>query len=147
DCLKPVFQCGYVGAGPRVEAFEAALSEYLGVPHVVCTSSCTAALTLSYLECGLNQGSRILSTPMTCAATNIPLLHLGATIVWLDVDPRTGNVNPASIADGLCRFPDAKAIVIMDWAGRPCDYEEIEAIAARYGVPIVLDAAQSFGSE
>src|SRR5687767_14237856 len=92
ESVGDVFSSGYVGSGPKVQDFEARLAEYLGVSNVILTSSCTAALTLSYLECGISRGALVLSTPVTCAATNIPLLHLGARIVWLDVDPLSGNV-------------------------------------------------------
>lgn len=144
--VGPVLASGYVGAGRRVDAFERALATYLGIENVVCTSSCTAALTLSYLAAGIGPGEIVLSTPMTCAATNIPLLHLGARIAWLDVDPITGNVTPDAVRDGFRAHPSARAIVIMDWAGWPCAYDEICAIAEAAGVPVILDAAQSFGS-
>ena len=146
DRLRDVLACGYVGAGRRVEAFETALAAYLDVAHVICTSSCTAALTLSYLGAGVERGSTVLSTAMTCAATNIPLLHLGAKIVWLDVDSITGNVTADAVAAGLRDHADARAIVIMDWAGWPCAYDEIGAVAEHAGVPLILDGAQSFGS-
>ena len=144
--VGPVLASGYVGAGLRVDAFERALATYLDVENVICTSSCTAALTLSYVAAGIGRGDIVLSTPMTCAATNIPLLHLGARIVWLDIDPITGNVTPDAVRDGLSAHPTARAIVIMDWAGWPCAYDDICAIADGAGVPVILDAAQSFGS-
>jgi len=141
-----VLASGYVGAGRRVYEFECALATYLDVENVVCTSSCTAALTLSYLAAGVGRGDIVLSTPMTCAATNIPFLHLGARIGWLDVDPIHGNVTPDAVRDGLSAYPAARAIVIMDWAGWPCEYDEILALASAAEVPVILDAAQSFGS-
>jgi dTDP-4-amino-4,6-dideoxygalactose transaminase len=144
--VGPVLASGYVGAGRRVDALERALATYLGVENVVCTSSCTAALTLSYLAAAIRPGEIVLSTPMTCAATNIPLLHLGARIAWLDVDPITGNVTADAVLDGLRAHPSARAIIIMDWAGWPCAYDEICAIAEDAGLPVIVDAAQSFGS-
>lgn len=144
--VGPVLTSGYVGAGARVDAFERALANYLGAEHVVCVSSCTAALTLSYLTAGVGQDVVVLSTPMTCAATNIPLVHLGARIKWLDVDPVTGNVTPDALRDGLRTHPEARAVIIMDWAGWPCAYDDLCAIADAAGVPVILDAAQSFGS-
>jgi dTDP-4-amino-4,6-dideoxygalactose transaminase len=144
--LEEVLNSGYVGAGPRVDAFEAALAEYLGVPEVVCTSSCTAALTLAYAEAGVGPGSVVLTTPVTCAATNVPFLHLGARIHWMDVDPRTGNVTSDAMRGALEAEPGARTAVIMDWAGLPCEYEEIERLCAARGCTLVVDAAQSFGS-
>jgi perosamine synthetase len=146
DQLASVFSSGYVGSGPRVEEFEKRLAQYLGTSRIVCTSSCTAALFLSYVECGIAAGDEVLSTPMTCTATNIPLLHLGARIKWIDVDPLTGNVTAQAVNRALQANPAAKFVVIVDWAGLPCDYEGIQAVTSAYGKPLVLDAAQSFGS-
>src|ERR1700720_4657983 len=83
--LAEVFRSGYVGSGDWVSSFERALEAYLGAPAAVATSSCTAALTLAYVAVGIEAGSVVLSTPMSCAATNIPLLQLGTSIEWLDV--------------------------------------------------------------
>src|SRR5438067_2637732 len=146
DELSTVFASGYVGAGELVRSFENALQDYLGAPSILSTSSCTAALTLAYVDVGISPGSTVLSTPMTCAATNIPLLHLGAKIRWLDVDPDSGNVTAASIAAGLNQHSSARAVVIMDWGGTPCDYPSISKECSDRNVPLILDAAQSFGS-
>src|SRR4051794_22184546 len=83
--VMAVLTSGYVGAGPVVDKFEFAIQEYLGAPDVVCTSSCTAALSLAYQELGAPD-AKVLSTAMTCAATNLLLLHMGTEIIWLDVD-------------------------------------------------------------
>ena len=144
--LAEVLNSGYVGAGAHVEFFEHALEDYLGASTVLATSSCTAALTLAYIDAGIKQGSVVLSTPMTCAATNIPLLQLGAKIAWLDVDPFSGNVTSEFVAQGFNRYPEAQAVVIMDWGGVPCDYSSILAECRLRGTPLILDAAQSFGS-
>src|SRR6185436_5525555 len=76
DDLAAVLASGYVGAGDQVRSFEEALQVYLGAPPVLSTSSCTAALTLAFVDANVSPGTTVLSTPMTCAATNIPLLHL-----------------------------------------------------------------------
>jgi len=144
--LEPVFASGYVGAGRRVREFEHALEAYLGAPQVLCTSSCTAALTLAYVQLGVRPGDVVLSTPITCAATNVPLIHLGATIVWIDVDAGAGNVTPATLDAAFRAWPHARAAVVVDWAGTPCDYAGLDTVARAHGAHVVLDAAQSFGS-
>jgi dTDP-4-amino-4,6-dideoxygalactose transaminase len=146
ESLAEVFRSGYVGSGELVSSFERALEAYLGAPAALATSSCTAALTLTYVDVGIAAGSFVLSTPMSCAATNIPLLQLGARIEWLDVDPFSGNVTAESVAEGLQRCEAAKAVVIMDWGGVPCDYPAIASECRRRETPLILDAAQSFGS-
>jgi perosamine synthetase len=103
-------------------------------------------LTLAYLDAGVTRGVTVLSTPMTCAAANIPLLQLGAKIGWLDVDPNSGNVTAESVIDGFNRHPSACAVVIMDWGGVPCDYASIGRECRRRKTALILDAAQSFGS-
>lgn len=144
--LAEVFDSGYVGAGEWVMSFEHALELYFGAPSIVTTNSCTAALTLAYFTAGVKQDSVVLSTPMTCAATNIPLLQLGAKIEWMDVDPLSGNVTVDSVIEAFERQPSAQAVVIMDWGGVPCDYAAIVAECRRRSTPLILDAAQSFGS-
>lgn len=146
DKIMAVLTSGYVGAGPVVDDFELAIQEYLSAPNVVCTSSCTAALSLVYEELGATRGTRVLSTAMTCAATNLPLLHAGSEIIWLDVDPHSGNVTPQTLATALAEQPEVHLAAIVDWAGMPCDYEGLRKVAQSHGIPVVLDAAQSFGS-
>jgi dTDP-4-amino-4,6-dideoxygalactose transaminase len=146
DDLAAVFDSGYVGAGELVASFERALEKYLGATSIIATSSCTAALTLAYLDAGVSRAATVLSTPMTCAATNIPLLQLGAKIGWLDVDANSGNVTAETVIDGFNRHPSACAVVIMDWGGVPCDYTSIVAECRRRGIALILDAAQSFGT-
>jgi len=144
--LAAVFDSGYVGAGELVASFERALEKYLGATSIMATSSCTAALTLAYLDAGMRPGATVLATPMTCAAANIPLLQLGARIGWLDVDPNSGNVTAETVVDGFRRHPSACAVVIMDWGGVPCDYTSLASECHQRKAALILDAAQSFGS-
>lgn len=146
DSLAEVFRSGYVGSGDLISSFERALEAYLGAPAALVTSSCTAALTLTYVAVGIEAGSFVLSTPMSCPATNIPLLQLGARIEWLDVDPLSGNVTAESVAEGFRRCEAPRAVVIMDWGGVPCDYPAIAAECRDRKTLLILDAAQSFGS-
>jgi dTDP-4-amino-4,6-dideoxygalactose transaminase len=133
---------GYIGEGPRVREFEEAFAEMHGYVAMLATNSCTSALDMAYHLIGLGAGDEVISTPMTCLATNMPLALRGCKIVWADVHPRTGNISPESIAKLVT--PDTKAIVATDWAGRACDYNAIRAAAP--GVPIVEDAAHAFGA-
>jgi len=144
--LQEVFDSGYVGAGELVTAFEEALKDYLAADNVIATSTCTAALDLAYVLAGIGHDSVVLSTPMTCAATNIPLLLRKARVRWLDVDPLSGNVTPQAVSAGLTEWPTAEAVVIMDWGGVPCDYPSISDICRSYDKLLILDAAQSFGT-
>lgn len=141
DYVAETLGSGYIGEGPRVKEFEQALSDYLGAP-VLATNSCTSALDLAYHLIGLGEGDEVISSPMTCLATNMPLALRKCKIVWADVLPRTGNIDPDDVAKIVT--PQTKAIIATDWAGRPCDYDALRAAAP--GVPIVEDAAHAFGA-
>lgn len=133
---------GYLGQGPRVEEFEEALQGFLGLPSApLTTSSGTAALTLACRLLGVNFGDEVITTPMTCTATNTPFALTGATLVWADIDPRTGLIDPEDVRKKLTYR--TKAIVAVDWAGRRCDYAALK----EHGVPVVQDAAHAFGAE
>lgn len=138
---------GYIGEGPKVEEFEQALGEYFGSMAVLATNSCTSALDMAYHLIGLGEGDPVISTPMTCLATNMPLALRGCNIRWADVDPLTGNIDPHSVERIRRQSYNGRAvraIVCTDWAGRPCDYDALRAAAP--GIPIVEDAAHAFGA-
>ncbi len=138
--LADTIHSGYVGQGPRVEEFEKKLHDEWGSISVpLSTSSCTHALDLAYHLCGITHGSEVISTPMTCSATNIPLVTRGAKIVWADVDPVTGLISPDDVEKKITER--TKAIVAVDWAGRPCDYKHLRS----FGVPVIQDAAHRLG--
>lgn len=143
--IGEVLHSGFIGQGPRVDEFEARLRDFLGVPYVVTTNSGTSALHLAYRLAGIERGSKVISTPMTCAATNMPLLERGAKIIWADVDRRSGNIDPSSVDRKIS--PNTKAIVCVHFGGYPCDMEWLQAIALENDVPIIEDAAHAFGSE
>jgi len=140
--LSRVLQSGYIGQGSQVEKFEKKLSQFLGVPWVLTVNSGTSALSLALHLAGVGPGDEVISTPMTCTATNWPILSHGASIVWADIDPRTGNIDPKSIKK--CITKKTKAIMIVDWGGYPCDVDAIRKISR--AIPIIEDAAHGFGA-
>jgi dTDP-4-amino-4,6-dideoxygalactose transaminase len=92
------------------------------------------------MQCAdVGPGTEVITTPMTCAATNAPIVLAGAVPVWADVDPVTGNIDPASVAALVTER--TAALVAVDWCGRPCDYAGLRAAAP--GVPIIRDAAHA----
>lgn len=138
----------YIGRGRLVDRLEAELAVLLeteGRP-VLALSSGTAAIDLALHLCGLTPERaayrpRVITTPMTCAATNVGLVHRGAHIVWADVDPLTGCIDPASVARLVRHHTHIKAVIAVDWAGRACDYNALRVAAP--GIPIIQDAAHS----
>lgn len=137
--VAEVLTSGYIGQGPQVEAFEDELRAFLQTPaRPVTVNSCTSAITLALRLIGVGPGDTVISTPQTCAATNLPILHTGARIEWADIDPYTGLLDPRTITAGMAR--KAKAIVAVDWGGMHCDYKALR----RFGLPIIQDAAHHF---
>jgi dTDP-4-amino-4,6-dideoxygalactose transaminase len=138
--VSAVLASGYIGQGPKVDAFELAIQKELGFERrPIATNSCTSALDLAYELIGIKEGDYVVSTPVTCTATNAPLVNRGARILWADVDPRTGLIDPQYVSD-LCGKYAVKAIVAVDWAGAYCDYDALEQM----GPPVVEDAAHMY---
>jgi dTDP-4-amino-4,6-dideoxygalactose transaminase len=145
----------YLGQGPKVEDLETQLKAFTGSAQDVLTlNSCTSALDLSLHLVGLNnreamdgQDTVVVTTPMTCTATNSPIVTRGGGIVWADVDPLTGLISPSSVAQILDQMErEPLAVMAVDWGGHLCDYKELRRVTDPYGVPIIQDAAHSFGT-
>lgn len=142
DALKEVLYSGFVAQGPKVDEFEGKLSGFFGNPYVVTLNSGTTALHLALDLIGVGPGDEVITTPMTCTATNWPILAHGATIVWADIDPATGNIDPASIQKRLTA--KTKAVMAVDWGGYPCDIHRIKKIVGK--IPVIEDAAHALGA-
>ncbi len=143
--MSATLSSGYVTEGPKVREFEQRMADYLGNPHVAAVNSCTSGLTLSLLAADVEPGDEVVTTPMTCMAGNIPIHTLGAKIVWADVDPTTGNIDPESVERAITR--KTKAILYVHWAGQPADIAHIAAVAERHGLKVIEDAAHALGAE
>ena len=136
---SPLLTCG-----PAVGRFEAQIAAQVGALDAVACASGTAALHLIYAALDLAPGDEIITTPITFSATAAAAYYCGATVRFADVDPRTGNIDPASIAPLVT--PRTRAIVPVHLAGLPCDLDEIHAIAARANVPVIEDACHALGA-
>ena len=141
---------GYIGQGSKVEGFEKSLALYLKNPYVLTLNSATSALHLALRLANVGPGDEVITTPLTCTATNWPILSAGAKIVWADIDPKTANIDPRDIARKITS--KTKAIIAVDWGGQPVDIDKIRKIAFRKSkegkvkIPIIEDAAHAFGS-
>jgi perosamine synthetase len=142
--LREVLLSGYIGEGPRVEEFERQLRPWFGNNNVLALNNGTAALQLALRLANVGYGDEVISTAMTCSATNEPILAMGARIVWADIDPWTGNIAPQDVARKIT--PKTKAIMCVHWAGYPCDLDELNAIADEHGIKLIEDACHAFGS-
>lgn len=132
------------GDGPRVKEFEAELAKIIKNKNVLAVNSGTSALQLALRLAGARDGE-VVSSPMTCFATNAAIVAEGAIPVWADIDPETGNINPGEIARLVTK--KTKAIMTVHWGGSPADLDSISKIARNYNLPVIEDAAQALGSE
>ena len=140
--LKKVIHSGYIGQGPKVNEFEEKLQKFIGNPFIFTVNNGTSALHLALRLAGIKYGDEVITTPMTCTATNWAILHHGANLVWSDIDPSDGNISPRDIQKKITN--NTKAIVVVDWGGTPCDILKIKKIAGN--IPIIEDSAHGFGS-
>jgi dTDP-4-amino-4,6-dideoxygalactose transaminase len=129
---------GYIGEGPRVSEFEEAFGRLVGGAPLALNSG-TSALELALYLCGVGLGTDVVTTPMTCTATNGAILRLGGTPVWADIDPLTGLIDPVDVRQKITGR--TKAIMAVDWGGRSCDYDVLRDTAG--GIPVIQDAAHT----
>ncbi|MDX1390018.1 MAG: UDP-4-amino-4,6-dideoxy-N-acetyl-beta-L-altrosamine transaminase [Acidobacteriota bacterium] len=144
DAVAAVLRGDWLTTGPRVDEFEEALAARAGTRHAVAVSSGTAALHTAYFAGGLGEGDEIVVPALTFVATASCALHLGSTVRFADVDPRTGNIDPDSMEEAI--GPATRFVVPADYAGHPADYTAIRAVTDRRGVRVVADGAHSFGA-
>jgi len=135
--VADVLRSGYIGQGEQVEAFEAALQALLSTDAPpLTTNSCTSALDLALHLIGVGVGDEVITTPMTCTATNSPIVTRGARPIWADVDPLTGLIDPLDVTHKVTS--KTKAIMAVDWGGTPCDYRLLKF---HKDIPVIQDAA------
>lgn len=139
-----VLNSGYIGQGPKVEEFEEALAKRFVNDNVLTVSAGTHGLSLALRIAGVGPGDEVITTPLTCTATNMPILQQGAKIVWADVKSDF-NIDPESVKEKIT--DKTKAIICMHWGGYPCDMKELWQIATNHTLTLIEDAAHAYLSE
>lgn len=129
--------------GKKVEEFEKALCEYIGAKHAITFNSATSALFGAYSACGIQEGDEIITTPISFVATSNMFVTLGAKPVWCDVK-LDGNIDEKLIEKLIT--PKTKAIVVVDFAGKPVAIESIKSIAQKHNLLLIQDASHALGS-
>lgn len=142
--LEDVFASGFINEGEQVIQLEKELRKKLNVKNITLVNSCTSALTIALRIIGVGKDDEVITTAMTCVATNTVILNVGAKVVWADIDLSTGMISPQDVEKKISS--KTKAIMVVDWAGTPCDLESFERISKKYGIPVVQDAAHAFGA-
>lgn len=135
----------WLGTGPKVHQFEADFAVYKGVKHAAAVNSCTAALHLACLALNLKPGDEVITSAMTFCATVNAIIHSGATPVLADIDPNTLNIYPDQIEKKIT--DKTRAILIIHFAGRPCEMDAIMAIANKHNLAVIEDCAHAIESE
>ena len=152
--LLDVIHSGYIGEGEQNAAFENALKGYFNNKNLTTLNNGTAGLHLAYHMALHQDGPKtyynnnkdeIITTPITCTATNEPIIANGAKIVWADVDPITGSIDPKSIENKITE--NTKAVTMVHWGGNPCDIDAINGIAKKYNLKTIEDGAHAMGME
>lgn len=152
--LKAVLAHGQYILGPEMRELEERLAAYTGVKHALTCSSGTDALLMILLAKGVGPGDAVLTTPFTFIATSEVVQLLGAAPVFVDIDPHTYNLDPEALAAALADFDKnpqtrgltPRGILAVDLFGQPADYAPINALAKKWGLFVIEDAAQSFGA-
>lgn len=154
DFIKEAFDTNWVvPLGPNVNAFEATLAAYLGEErHVVALSAGTAALHLGLIQLGVGVGDEVICQSFTFAASANPVVYCGGVPVFVDSEEDTWNMDPVALEEAILdrkaktgKYP--KAIIPVHLYGMPAKMDEICAVAGKYGIPILEDAAEALGSE
>jgi len=141
---------GWITTGPKVKLFEEEFGKYIGCRHAIAVNSCTAALHLALEAIGIQEGDEVITSPMTFAATAAVVRYFNAKPVFVDIDRMTMNLDVEALKDTVerkCRSEsgaELKAIIPVHYAGYPCDMGSITAIASKYNLKVIEDAAHAF---
>ena len=140
-----VLRSGWITSGPKVQAFEAQMSEYFGGRPVRTFNSGTCTMEIALRIAGIGAGDEVITTPVSWVATANVIIEVGATPVFADIDPITRNIDLDQVEAAIT--PRTRAIIPVYLSGLPVDMDRLYAIAARHNLRVVEDAAQAFGSE
>lgn len=140
---QTIENCSFI-LGPNVQGFEKEAADYLGVKHAIGVASGTDALHLALAAEGIGAGDEVITTAFTFIATAEAICYVGAKPVFVDIDPRTFNIDPKAIEQAIT--PKTKAVMPVHLFGQPADMARIKEICAKHHLKLIEDCAQSFGA-
>lgn len=135
----------FLTQGPKVAEFEQAIADYVGVKYAVAFCNGTAALHSACYAAGIGEGDEVITSPITFAASANCIRYVGGTVVFVDIDAATYNIDPAQIRSKITE--NTKAIIPVDFTGQPANMDEIMAIAKEHNLVVIEDGAHSLGAE
>lgn len=139
-----VLRSDWLTTGPKVAEFEKRFAEMVGAKYAVAVNSGTAALHAAAFAAGIGPGDEVITTPMTFAASANCVLYCGGRPVFADVEADTLLLDPSSVESKVS--PKTKAIIAVDYAGQPCDYDALKKITDRHGLILIADACHALGA-
>ena len=145
QAVVEVLRSDWLTTGPKIEEFEHAMAAYMGATHAVAVSSGTSALHCAMYSIGIGKGDEVIVPPMTFAATANCVVFQGGTPIFVDVDPDSLLIVPEKIEKKIT--PRTKAIIAVDYAGHPCDYDKLYEIAKKNKLVLVADSCHALGAE
>ena len=145
DAVAEVLRSGWVTSGPKLAEFESALSAYFGGRPVRCFANGTATMKIALQLAGIGPGDEVITTPISWVATSNVILGVGATPVFVDVDPITRNIDLNKVVTAITS--KTRAIMPVYLAGLPVNMDELYALAKQHKIRVIEDAAQAFGSQ
>jgi len=150
DAVVAALRSDFLTQGPAVPAFEEAIAEYCGARYAVAVSNATNALHLACLALDVGRGDRVWTSPITFVASANCALYCGATVDFVDIDPRTYNLSADRLSEKLAKAAETgqlpKVLIAVHMCGQPCDMAAIHALSQRYGFRIIEDASHAVGA-
>jgi UDP-4-amino-4,6-dideoxy-N-acetyl-beta-L-altrosamine transaminase len=140
-----VLKSDWITTGPKIAEFEDALSSYIGCKYAVAVNSGTSALDIAVQTLNLPAGSEVITTPFTFVGTSNAILYNNLQPVFADIKKGTRNINPDDVRKKIT--DKTKAIIYVDYAGQPCDIEELKEIAEEHDLYLIEDACHAIGAE
>ena len=144
QAVTDVLKGDYLTTGPKNGEFEKAVCDYTGARYAVAVSNGTAALHAACYAAGIQEGDEVITSPLTFAASANCVLYCGGTPVFADVEPDTYNLDPADLERKIT--DRTKAVIPVHLAGQPCNLDAIHAVAEKYGLLVMEDAAHALGA-
>ncbi len=142
--VAETLRSGWLTLGPKTEAFEIAIASYLGVKHAIAVSSCSEAIFLALKALGLGPGDEVITSGLTFASTVHAIIHTGASPILADIEDETFGLSLEAVEERVT--PRTRVLLPVHFGGQACRIDEICAIAKKYGLRVVEDAAHAFGA-